>query len=642
MSNAFDLTQAQIRSLSNKEKPGLNEQGDLVMIPFHGKNYRIRDSSPRAPHGFQIYVGPTGAYYEVRIKRQGKNLQIALGSVKDLTKQKAYELAASHRSFVQTTGDDPRNEVKRQAATQKASELTLGDALEAYLDYLAEEVRNRRAKKSSLAPFRYAVERFKRPGVALYSVRLTELMTKAGEARLKAAFNKIRDTSMWESKLLSLVQKELLRKQKEWWNLEHGDLVELGFTGRAVELAYSAGRSSAERAMTCARTALDRVIAADKKRAAQDKTPLIFFYNPFEDVIKSMGRTKKQLNQHYENAAVRNPLSADDGYVQAFMKALLVRRDRRQDRKVASDYLFLTLLWGVRRNESARLRWFESLAKSEVDLKLASWVWLTDDESAINPFTKCAGSQAFFHDTKNWQYLLLPISPFAKQILRMRREDRLRVRKDLQRFQAHTNDPGKKADYAKLLDFNERWVFPAGKVESNMGYYTISSAILHNLRIDTGMLDPENDMDRGLAAHDLRRTLGRFAGRILPGHFVSQLLNHKVAKDGQDMAFMTERYSRQEWPVLREAMDRVEASIIATSPRVWNALLPAGMAPMDDADDPELVVPLTRKNGYDTKANREQRRCFPERKKGGNDAPGGRGDRLAGQGVENQTGQSDR
>jgi hypothetical protein len=118
------------------------------------------------------------------------------------------------------------------------------------------------------------------------------------------------------------------------------------------------------------------------------------------------------------------------------------------------------------------------------------------------------------------------------------------------------------------------------------------------------LLDPERGIDVGLTPHDLRRTLGRFAGRLLPGHVVSQLLNHHSDRDeGGRMAKVTERYSQQEWPHLQEAMAKVEEALISTSPRVWNILRGTDKQILDEQSDPPLNLPSRRSLGHRSKAH---------------------------------------
>lgn len=615
------LTQTQIRRLSIEVRPKEDAEGNVVLVDnTDRKPYRFSDGNKGAPIGFRIYVGPRKVFYEIRVKKNGVSRYIALPGVKEIDLADAHSLANEKRKFIVETGKDPKQELLKRAQIQEGEKKTLGDVLDQYLADIDDRVKRGKYKASSRKTTEDNLLRFDRAKDSLRNVRILDLT----DALIKAEFYRIRNDAMQRSKLLPVRVKNILLARGAWWHLTKEELVELGLTGRMIELAKSAGLVAAERAMMVARTAVDQLIESDRERAARDRTQPIFYINPFAFLAKKeFFRTKQEMQKHYENAEVRNPLSQDAGSIQGFMKALILRRDWRDDRNVAPDYLFLTLLWGCRRGESSVLRWWDSLSKDEIQQDMASWVWLTDDETRVNPKTKCKGSQVFFHNTKNGQYLHMPVGPFAKTILLWRRADRERFHLETTRLLEHTKDPKRIEAYQKLIAFNQRWVFPARKGQSEIGRYTVSNAIFHNLRVDAGLYDPEQDIDIGLSAHDLRRTLGRFAGRILPGHIVSQLLNHRIDDGAERMSIMSERYSQQEWPTLREAMERVEASMISTSPRVWNALRTPDMPEMDDQNDPPLQIRLyNRKHGYDTEAQSSGRQSFAQRVAGGEQAEG--------------------
>ena len=244
---------------------------------------------------------------------------------------------------------------------------------------------------------------------------------------------------------------------------------------------------------------------------------------------------------------------------------------------------------------------------NRLSLQIVSWVWLAPKPDAKNPTTGLRGSQVFFHDTKNGQIQLLPVAYFAERILRWRFDDSYMKERALTRELAKAKREGDKQRVAHIewqLANLARWVFPARNPKSKEGHHTDSKAILHNVRLDAGLLDPKRGIDIGLTPHDLRRTLGRFAGKLLPGHVVSQLLNHHSDQDGGGkMAKVTERYSKQEWPALQEAMDKVEGAMIATSPRVWNILKGPDRPMLDEIRDPPLNLPSRRALGHRSKAH---------------------------------------
>ncbi|KOB01493.1 hypothetical protein AE929_14455 [Xanthomonas arboricola] len=117
-----------------------------------------------------------------------------------------------------------------------------------------------------------------------------------------------------------------------------------------------------------------------------------------------------------------------------------------------------------------------------------------------------------------------------------------------------------------------------------------------NVRRDAGLLNLSEDNDIGLTPHDFRRTLGRYAALLFGGsRIVSQLLRHHTPGLGTDrMAAVSERYTEQEWSKLREAMGRVEESMIATSPRVWNRLKGTDRPRLDEVNDEPVTIFATR------------------------------------------------
>lgn len=143
----YRLTQAQLRSLTIAKWPELDQQGNVVIVSNPtGKPYRFVDGTPGAPVGFGFYVGPMGAFYELRIQHNGVRRRLALGSVQELTLARAHELAGAQRHHIRHTGEDPRERVRTEAARQKARGKTVGEALEDYIAHLEDRLARGRAK----------------------------------------------------------------------------------------------------------------------------------------------------------------------------------------------------------------------------------------------------------------------------------------------------------------------------------------------------------------------------------------------------------------------------------------------------------------------------------------------------------------
>lgn len=136
----YRLSQALLRALTVDQRPTVNAEGKTVLEENPGKRpYRFSDGSQGAPPGFGFYVGPTGAFYEVRSRVGKKAVRLSLGSVQELSLAKAHEKAAAQRSFIRSTGEDPRLALRSAEAAQAARGLTVSQALQGYIRFLEEQ-----------------------------------------------------------------------------------------------------------------------------------------------------------------------------------------------------------------------------------------------------------------------------------------------------------------------------------------------------------------------------------------------------------------------------------------------------------------------------------------------------------------------
>jgi hypothetical protein len=636
----YRLTQSQLRALTVEHRPALGPDGKTVLVKNAGKRpYRFSDSTPGAPSGFNIYVGATGAFYEVRARIGKKAVRISLGSVQELTLARAHALASEHRVSIRQTGEDPRQLIRDTEAAREAKGITIGEAMQAYIDYLADLVDRDKGKPGGLAGAKDSLARLERPEVGLAKLPIAT----ATDEQVLEGWNNLRHSAMLRSNRLSPEVKNKLKRHGEWWKLSRADLVsKLRLSGKTVELAYAAGLAAAEHTMSDARRAVERILARERKVAARSDRHPVLFHNPF-DVLGETARfrSSKELRKHYEAARVRNPLGVDDAEtgnksLPSVLKSLLARRDMQNGwNATAVDYVLLTLLWGTRRNEGARIRWYDSCSKDELSQKLASWVWIAPKPDAKNPTTGLRGSQVFLHDTKSGEFQLLPVAYFAERVLRWRLDAKKQAERELLReiergkkeaakVRADTTDIIKRAKAQALheraqrrLDNVQRWVFPARNTKAKEGYYSDSKSLLTTVRKDAGLLDMAKEIDIGLTPHDFRRTLGRFAAKLLPGNVVSQLLHHHKPDDGERMAKVSERYTEQEWPELREAMEKVDEAMIATSPRAWNILKGPDRPRLDERDDPEMAVPKYRARNDRSQEKPGKRKVGPRKAEGG-------------------------
>lgn len=610
----YRLSQAQLRALDVTLRPVLDRDGKTVLEPNPGrKPYRFADGSQGAPSGFSVYVGPTGAFYEVR-SRVGKNaVRISLGSVNELTLAKAHELAGAKRSFIRETGEDPRRILADVQASQEARALTVGQALQGYIDHLKGLQIRGKVKAAGVDGATDSLSRLSRSEVGLADIAISSLTDET----IKEAWNRLRHSAMTRSNRVPAEVKAKLVQSGDWWCLDRAALVSrLRLTGKDVQLAYAAGMAAAEHTMADASRAVERVIQQERKAADAALRRPALLHNPFRVLAdEGLYRSTRELRKHYEAARVRNPLGVDDAAtgrqsLPTVLKSLTERRDMQNGRNAtAVDYILLNLLWGTRRSESARLCWFESCSPEELR-GLASWVWLTPTPTTKNPITGLRGSQVFLHDTKAGEAQLLPVAYFAERVLRWRidaRKEAERVlavdiekgRQAAARVRAQTRDVVVRARADAVAERAEwrleqvrRWVFPARNPKAVAGHYLDSKSILATIKEDAGLVDV------GLTMHDFRRTAGRFAAKLLSGHMVSQLLRHHNTGDRTNaMAEVSQRYSEAEWPDLRAAMAKVDEAIVATSPATWNRLREAGndaYPRLDERDDPPLDVPKYR------------------------------------------------
>ncbi len=294
------------------------------------------------------------------------------------------------------------------------------------------------------------------------------------------------------------------------------------------------------------------------------------------------------------------------------LKVILARRDEQGGlNATGADYLLLTLLWGTRRSEAAQLRWFDRCSPGELRQSEVSWVSLAGPDE-VNPCTRRAGSQVYLFDTKSGEERYLPVTYFAEKVLQRRfdeRVDAVGAQKKLAEAEALLKAGKTKGARNELLVRLEEevertrrtlarsvFVFPARSHRSKTGHYSDSKSIVANVRRGAGLVDLRAEVDIGLTTHDFRRTLGRYASLLFgESRIVSQLLHHHTPGVGADrMAAVSERYTEQEWSKLREAMARVEESMIARSPRVWNRLKGTDRVRLDEVNDEPVTIFATR------------------------------------------------
>lgn len=462
-----ELNQNLVLRLTFSAKPIEIANGKIVRTESNDKTYTITDSHREAPIGFCLQVGKTKKTYTVQRKVSGKLIKTKVGNVADFaTIDEARQKA---RGFVQIaieTGRNPTTIAKERVA----AEITLMEAFDDYEKHL----RNR-------------------------SEPATENTMKAlAKAR---------------------------RKLDAWKSLRVRDLTARDILDRFDEIARKTP-TTAEQTFRWAKVAVAHAISLEAHDAASAKREPTLVHNPFSILaIQQKYRSRKVLEAVYEEKGVRNPLDSKNT-LGRFIEALWTRRKQPLNR-TGCDYLLLSLIFGNRKAESAKLKWRDRLS---------------DSESLSESFVNLDEKYILFRDTKNRSDHRLPIPPMALEILRQRRE---------------MSDDGERG----------RWVFPARSRRSKSGHYSDSSELLDGIRESAGIAK--------LSTHDLRRTFGRLVDDLgFPYFATKRLLNHGVLSDP------TSFYASTEWTRLAEYIARAEDALLRTSPTVYNSLRPLDMPPI--------------------------------------------------------------
>lgn len=616
----FELSISEIRALNIHNYPvrrgkhfvarGENPNKDKQGNP---KPYRFLDGTQEAPKGFGFYVGARGATYEVSRRGPKGFVRFSLGSVNDMGLEEAHELAREKIKTLMATGLNPKRVEAAKAVQAEIVNISVEECFGHYIKDLEWREARGQIKGTSVQGVKDSLARLQRPEVGFAKRRVKELIRN--DQLVLDAFEAVRLSAMKRSNRIPTALKERLAAVGDWSTLSLAELEKIGITGKYVQRVKAAGLAAAEHTMGDAMRAVGMVVDQEIKTAAAMGRQPELFVNPLRILLeKKAFRAPRELRKHYAKAQVRNPLGEDDGTLANVLKSILGRRNEQNGHnRSAADYLLLTLLFGSRRIESARLKWFDRCTKSEIVQEHVSWVWLTNDETEKNPHTKRAGSQVYFHDTKTGEERLIPVSYFAKRILQNRIAERDEqeaalpgliqdAERKLRATKKATSDYRKIGKAQRDLEIMQSkaerlsWVFPARSHKAKAGHYTDSKSILRNVQRDAGLIDLDKEIDIGLTNHDLRRTLGRFAAALYRGKIVSQILHHRVPDEsGDQMSEVSQIYTEQEWSKLQEAFANIEEKIIATSPRVWNLLKGPDKPILDVANDPPITIFASRK-----------------------------------------------
>lgn len=423
-----------------------------------GTDYILYDNHRDAPTGFGVKVAKTKKTYIIQRRVPGgKVIKVKVGNVSDFNNiDMARDKARSLVQVAKDTGRNP-NAVERQ---KLASEITLSEAFKQYREHLLG--RPKPAKKNTLTVFDRSVCKF----------------------------------STWKN-----------RRVKDLSGQEISQMFD--------SIAANA-RTTAEQTFRWANVAVNYAIQLEVHNAASQQRNPSLTYNPFSILkLNQKYRTRSQLETSYKAKGVRKPLSIHET-MGPWLNAI---NNRRKNNRTGCDYLFLSTLWGSRKNEGADLKWQHLIS---------------DDETAISSYVDLYARTVYFRDTKNGEDHELPLTDAAYELL-------------LQRKSLIKNEK------------NSKWVFPAESKFSKTGHYSDASSLISYICDDADI--------KKIGMHDLRRTMGRIAEELTSYAMVKRVLNHSNLSDP------TSRYTETEWERLKEVMQRIELHILVTAPIVFNKLL---------------------------------------------------------------------
>ena len=458
------------------QTPGAENPGKKY-IPFHGANYLVYDEHKDAPPGFALRVGRTAAVFLVDKRVNDKKLKIPVGlaagkkgSQKPIPLTEARDQAWGLAQMAKKHGANP----KGIADKVDAAELTFRQVWDDYITDL-------KARDTPIKP--------------------------NSEDSLEKARNKFQD---WEDRKVRLITaKEVMER----------------FNLHAVKNGH---RTAAEAMGRWAAAAVKNAIETEYHNAFSEGRPPSLTYNPFTILqTKKIYRSGKQLERAYAAKGIRNPMSFETAvgpYVREAWKY-------RKENSVSADFILLTLLWGLRRGESATFQWRDRISDSEA--VYGRWI---DMETSVG----------YVGDGKNRGDHEFAIGPCALELLKLRRSSQL-------------------AD--------EAWVFPTSSPLSKKPYLSDPTQAMKTVKERAGI-----EIVRG---HDLRRTFGAACEKLgFSDRQTKRLLGHAIS--GKESVG---RYTQPEWIDMVDRMQRVEELILSRAPSVYNALRPKSLPRMQETED---------------------------------------------------------
>ncbi len=323
------------------------------------------------------------------------------------------------------------------------------------------------------------------------------------------------------------------------------------------ELKRKSAPSANEQNFRAASTAIEAIIEQETLDAAAQNRKQTLVANPFKILsIKGMYRSRDQLENDREVNRKRNPLGPMTS-LGKFLEAAWAKKNFN-DNETGVHSFILSLLWGTRKSEHVSCVWGDLLSENE---KLTtSHVWL-EESGTYGPYMYLSPDVV-----KNRKAHRLPLGNMALTLLQRRRE-------------LSAEESARRGFDRK----SRKWVFPAKSKFSRSGHYADGSTLLKAIAAESGV--------EKIAPHDLRRTFGAVMTSIdVPEGIKSRFLNH-AGKNS-----VTATYTRAEWILLKEWIEKIEQSILSKAPNIYNSLKPVDWPPLV-APEPHICRPAKPRSG---------------------------------------------
>lgn len=332
---------------------------------------------------------------------------------------------------------------------------------------------------------------------------------------------------------------------------------------RLFEEKRKTAPSANEQNFRAASTSIEAVIEQETlDAAAQNRKPTLVA-NPFKILtIKGMYRSRDQLENARELNRKRNPLGPMTS-LGNFLEAAWSKKNSNDNETGAHSFI-LSLLWGTRKSEHVSCVWGDLL--SETERLTTSHVWL-EESGNYGPYMYLSAEVA-----KNRKAHRLPLGRMALELLQRRRT-------------LSAEESAKRGFDRK----SRKWVFPAKSKFSRSGHYTDGSTLLKAIAAESGV--------EKIAPHDLRRTFGAVMTSIdVPEGIKSRFLNHSGKNS------VTATYTRAEWLLLKDWIEKIEQAILSKAPNVYNSLKPVDWPPLA-APEPHVCQPAKPRSGRPKKVH---------------------------------------